>query len=229
MANMTDLHLDILNVIVVMIATSSDGARDLARASAVFKNFKTQARKPHILKMVNFQRLTSTTDTLRKHRDRNGLLCMCARAGNQAAESILGKAILLRDSWFFGMIYNDNQQAYYGCIASSQVLHHHNLVRTFILSAPSKEIVVMRQYLVKYVIAHAGYNAARECGLIAAICTLCNTEAARHRATRVGSNQNQATNSSFIDILALLEPPPEAMFRDTVVILFDKLFPSARD
>ncbi|KAI3507353.1 hypothetical protein L1887_22331 [Cichorium endivia] len=187
-----------------------------------------QARKTAILKVVNFQRLICSIAGYMRHHHTKDLLCMCVRARNQAALSILGKALLIHDQWFWGMIWEDNQRAYYGCIASSEALHHHNLVRTFIIHATSKDIVAMRQHLVNYVITYAGYNVVCEYGLISAICNMCNVEVGKLRVTRTGSNQ--VTFGSILSLLAWLEPPPnETLYRDTMIMLFDKLFPSARD
>ncbi|KAI3507350.1 hypothetical protein L1887_22327 [Cichorium endivia] len=144
MAHITDLHLDILNVIVVLIATSDDGARDLARAGATCKMLMEQVLDPRVLRVVNFQRMTNTNE-FTMHHHVHDLLCICAISGNSAAQSILGKTMKL----------------------------------TLFNSGP------------EYV-------------------------------------RNHLTFCSFDGVEVQLEPPQEASYRDTVIDLFDKLFPFAR-
>ncbi|KAI3750493.1 hypothetical protein L2E82_21132 [Cichorium intybus] len=227
MAHMTQLPPELVNLILILLATSNDGARDLARASATCKMLRDHAEKSPVLRVVNFQKLTFTTYDYLWHHHTKDLLFRCARVGHQAAQSILGKALLLNDPWFWSMIFGDNQRAYHRIIPSCEALHHHNLVRTFILNAASRDIAVMSQQLVNYVITYAGYYAPRENGLIFAISDLCNFELARLTTRRIGSNQ--VHYRSFKSSLIWLEPPYESLYRDTVVMLFDKLFPSARD
>ncbi|KAL4557891.1 hypothetical protein LXL04_036085 [Taraxacum kok-saghyz] len=227
MAHMSQLHFDILNVIMVMVATSSGGARDVARAAASCTMLLEQARSLDVLKVVNFQRLTFTIYDFVMHRHPNDLICMCAVAGNQAAQSILGKALLYHDLWFWRMVFEDNKQAYYGIINANEALHHHNLVRTFILKASSEDIVAMRSYLVDYVITYAGYNAAHEHCIIYTIYNMCSYEAAKLKVRRTGINYVYLTFGSFSSVLVRLQPPNEELYRENVVTLFDKLFPTA--
>ncbi|KAI3507352.1 hypothetical protein L1887_22330 [Cichorium endivia] len=226
MAHMMQLPFDILNVILLLVAPSPDGATDLARSAAACEILKNLSREPAILRVVNFQRLTFIAKDYRMHHHIKDLLCMCARAGNRAARSILGKALLVRDPWFWSMIFRDNQLAYSGRITASEALHHHSLVRTFILNATSQDIAAMRQQLVNYVITYAGYNMACDYGLIDAICDMCSYEVERLRVNR---RSKYVTFGSFESVLLRSERPYDASYRDTVIMLFDELFPSARD
>lgn len=85
------------------------------------------ARQSDVLRAVNFQRLTFISDHT-KHHHRNDLLCRCARAGNLAAETILGKALLMRDAWFWDMVFDNYQPGLIENGASNGVLRHPKLV-----------------------------------------------------------------------------------------------------
>ncbi|KAL4557893.1 hypothetical protein LXL04_036087 [Taraxacum kok-saghyz] len=223
--NLANFHPDILNIILVLVATSSDGARDLTRLAATCKTLLEQAKELDILKAVNFQSFTFTSEDFKKHRNRKGLLCVCARAGNLGARSMLGKAILVQDPWFLGMIYGDSLLPFHWHIEPNEALYHRDLVRTFILHATPKDVASMCHQLVSYVITYAGSYAAREHGIIFAIHEMCSYNVARLRATRI--RQNQLEHGSFSRLLIWLDPPNAEPFnRDEVIFLFDKLFPS---
>ncbi|KAL7582632.1 hypothetical protein Lser_V15G42761 [Lactuca serriola] len=221
MAHITDLPLHILDVILVAIAMSSDGARDLARVGAVCNMLLTETRQLVVLKVVNFQRLTFTAIDYMMHHHEKDLLCMSARAGNRAARSIVGKALLVNDLWFWGMILLDYQRACCGCIKPFEALDHQSLVRTFILHATSKDIATTCHQLLNYVVSHVGYNVARENGLVSAIFNMCSFETRRLVLCNIGIHE---TFSSVDCLVVRVQPPYEASYREAVVIAFDKLF-----
>ena len=55
------------------------------------KRFFNLARQSFVLKVVNFEKIS--IEDYEEHQHVNDLLCLCARAGNLAAESRLGKVI----------------------------------------------------------------------------------------------------------------------------------------
>ncbi|CAI9301529.1 unnamed protein product [Lactuca saligna] len=225
MVHITQLPPELLNVILVLVAMSSDGAGDLARAALSCNALKNHAKESVVLKAVNFQRLTSNTEDFRKHRNRKGLLCLCARAGNQSAQAMMGKALLVQDPWFWGMIFGDSLLVHYWNVAPSEVLHHIDLVRSFILHASSLDVAAMCQALVNYVITYAGYKAARESGIVCAIYDMCSYKVSTVRAGRL--RNNQFTISSVASVWVRSEPPRDKEFnRDTVITFFDELFSS---
>lgn len=57
------------------------------------RQFHKLSRNPKILKAVSFEEFD--TDEYIEHHHMQDLLCLCARAGNAAAESMLGKVISL--------------------------------------------------------------------------------------------------------------------------------------
>ncbi|KAI3750495.1 hypothetical protein L2E82_21134 [Cichorium intybus] len=128
------------------------------------------------------------------------------------------------------MILVDYQRAFCGCLEKLLVLDHHSLVRTFILHATAQEIVATRHHLIHYMFSHVGYNTARACGIIYAIFDMCSYETMKLTLFKSGPEyvRNHLTFCSFDGIEVQLEPPQEASYRDTVIDLFDKLFPFAR-
>nr|XP_043611381.1 uncharacterized protein LOC122583009 isoform X3 [Erigeron canadensis] len=93
MAHLHDLPLDLLDLIIVLLAISTDGARDLTRFAATCKQIKIMAERLHIQSIVNLHQLTFTDDYT-KHHHPHDLLCECAAAGNREAMSILAMIII---------------------------------------------------------------------------------------------------------------------------------------
>lgn len=52
------LPFEILNVIMILVATSTHGARDLSRVRATCKLLKASVARSNVLRVVNFQCLT---------------------------------------------------------------------------------------------------------------------------------------------------------------------------
>ncbi|KAI3677585.1 hypothetical protein L6452_36851 [Arctium lappa] len=207
---------------------SFDGPRDLARVSATCKTLMKVARQSDVLRAVNFERLTFRSDHT-MHHHRNDLLCRCARAGNLAAETILGKALLMRDTWFWNMVFDNDQPALIENGASNGVLRHQQLVRSYIRHASSEDIIKMNLPLLSYMNTFVGYDTARSFGMLYAITRMCSYEVIRLRVSSVSCTpvnaQNYASFRALNDLLAQLTPPPGLTHRDIVLAIFDRLFP----
>nr|GEV81021.1 hypothetical protein [Tanacetum cinerariifolium] len=137
MKEMTKLPFDILNLIFILLVTSTNGAKALVRISTTCKKLKEIAGQTCVLRVVSFQGLK---DDYHKHLHPRDLIFQCARVGNQAAECILGKAFLT-DFAFQQMISsNDQQTRDENGSYVSRPLQHTRLVRSFIRLASLKEI-----------------------------------------------------------------------------------------
>lgn len=104
---------------------------------------------------------------------------MCARVGNEAAESILGKAILNNDMWLWNTtLENDPHLVDDNGSSSSIPLQHPRLVRSFIRHASSKDIVNMHYNLCRYMISFAGYKliASMVCLMLSPICAATSSQ-----------------------------------------------------
>ncbi|XP_057463291.1 uncharacterized protein LOC130753310 isoform X1 [Actinidia eriantha] len=84
----TDLNVDVLKLIMISVAKSSDGAGSFARAISVCKAFTELAEDKELLKAVAFVKgsVSGYDDSFWKI---NGLLSKCASARNMAACNIL--------------------------------------------------------------------------------------------------------------------------------------------
>nr|GEV98668.1 hypothetical protein [Tanacetum cinerariifolium] len=134
MVAITRLPVEILTMIMVIVASSANGARDLAWISATCKEFKKVAKEMSVLKLLNFQDSTSTcTLDYRKHRHPKDILFLCARYGNQIAESCFGKGLLDGDNWCWLMIFLNSNPIHdeFGSIICGP-LWHPRLVKSFI-------------------------------------------------------------------------------------------------
>ncbi|KAI3677589.1 hypothetical protein L6452_36855 [Arctium lappa] len=228
MAQMMDLPFDLLHAILIILVMSSDGARDLARVSATCKTLMKVARQSDLLRVVNLKRLSLTYD-YKMHHHRDDVLCLCAQAGNLVAETILGKALLTRDIWFWNMIYDNDQSP---LIPFNGVLRHEKFVRSFIRYASSEDVAKMRVPLLYYGYTFAGEDRARSSGMICAINRMCSYEILRFRVLSNASYpaenaRNNVTFRALKNLLAEMTPPPTLTHRDRVLRIFDRLFPSA--
>ncbi|GJX46773.1 hypothetical protein Tco_0271963 [Tanacetum coccineum] len=160
MKEMTELPYDILNLIFILLATSTNGARALVRISKTCRKLKEHAGQTSVLRVVGFQGLT---DDYHKHLHPRDLIFQCARVGNQAAECILGKAFL-SDSAFLHILSSNDQPTRdaYGLNVNGPI-QHPRLVRSFIRLASSKDITTtIITALNRYLLSLAGsekYNA----------------------------------------------------------------------
>ncbi|XP_058226308.1 uncharacterized protein LOC131335115 [Rhododendron vialii] len=86
--SITDLNADVLRLIMVFVAKSSDGAGSFARATSVCKGFMEIAEDTEVLKAVVFdkQSVSGFDESFWKI---NGLLSKCSSARNVGAVNIL--------------------------------------------------------------------------------------------------------------------------------------------
>ncbi|KAF7134867.1 hypothetical protein RHSIM_Rhsim08G0149300 [Rhododendron simsii] len=93
----TDLHVDLLKCIMILMVKSSDGATNLARAISVCSVFSKVADDTDVLKAVCFQGV-SVYNRCGLFQQTNGLIHRCAQVGNAAAQYLLAKVILMSSS-----------------------------------------------------------------------------------------------------------------------------------
>ncbi|KAJ9688901.1 hypothetical protein PVL29_014517 [Vitis rotundifolia] len=93
----TDMHFDVLKLIIMLVAKSSHGAADLARLLSVSRLFMTLSDEKEILQAAAFDNVNLSSG-LQYFQNIKGLLYRCAHAGNAAAQYMLGKTLLLTSS-----------------------------------------------------------------------------------------------------------------------------------
>ncbi|WJZ98266.1 hypothetical protein VitviT2T_016805 [Vitis vinifera] len=93
----TDMHFDVLKLIIMLVAKSSHGAADLARLLSVSRLFMTLSDEKEILQAAVFDNVNLSSG-LQYFQNIKGLLYRCADAGNAAAQYMLGKILLLTSS-----------------------------------------------------------------------------------------------------------------------------------
>ncbi|KAJ9688903.1 hypothetical protein PVL29_014519 [Vitis rotundifolia] len=93
----TDLHFDVLKLIIVLVANSSNGAADLARTLSVSRVFMAFAGDRDILRVVVFDNL-KLSRKFQSLQNVKGLIYSCAHAGNISAQYLLAKTLLLATS-----------------------------------------------------------------------------------------------------------------------------------
>ncbi|PWA73364.1 F-box domain, cyclin-like protein [Artemisia annua] len=215
---MTGLPSDILNLILILLASSTNGARDLLRVSKTCKILKELAGKTSVLRAVSFQGLT---DDYRKHLHPRDIIFQCARVGNQSAECILGKAFLT-DVAFRHMISSNDQPtrdengSYVG-----GPLQHPRLVRSFIRLASSKDInnLIFTAFN-RYIHQFSGFEKANALGMFVAVRNMFLYE-----LTWFCGANGWLENPSPNNFVAQVMPPNVVAHREGVIVIFDKLFP----
>ncbi|KAI7733103.1 hypothetical protein M8C21_010381 [Ambrosia artemisiifolia] len=220
MVGFYDLNTEILGFIITLLATSANGATDLARLSATCHKFLNLSRSTEVLKVVNFHQIS--VDDYGAHRHLKGLLCVCARAGNQAAQSMLGKALLLNDAFFWRMILEHDLPLIAQNALASGLLRDQKLVRRFLCDASDEDISVMRTPLLCYMITCLGYDLASLSGILLAITNMCSyyLEKRVNLVHDVPLLPLRGVNMA----LAWLTPPSGRAHRARVLKLYDVLF-----
>nr|XP_043611378.1 uncharacterized protein LOC122583009 isoform X2 [Erigeron canadensis]XP_043611379.1 uncharacterized protein LOC122583009 isoform X2 [Erigeron canadensis]XP_043611380.1 uncharacterized protein LOC122583009 isoform X2 [Erigeron canadensis] len=222
MAHLHDLPLDLLDLIIVLLAISTDGARDLTRFAATCKQIKIMAERLHIQSIVNLHQLTFTDDYT-KHHHPHDLLCECAAAGNREAMSILAMAILSGDSWFKHMLEDRNKRSRELKMSVYGLMHSHTLVRSFIRYGYCTDILKMRRHLLNYVASCAGYRAACAFGILTAVNKMCSEMVHKINAYRLSVREYDSFgNNLSLEILN----KDLGDDRKKVLVIFDKVFPS---
>nr|GEX17401.1 hypothetical protein [Tanacetum cinerariifolium] len=214
MVELTSLPPEILSIIIVMVAISSEGARDIVKISATCKEFYKVAKQSCVLKVVKFQSFTFTPD-YRRHRKPKGLLLQCARYGNLDALSTIGKALVKQDLRFWNMVMSCEDPL---CLKNRHC----------------KDIWPLRDYMMAANPTGGDYRDAtreyRSHGTDRALSKMCSYEQTRCGIiaffTKLAKKQNHAPLN---DYLAEMMPPHNATHRIEVIEIFDKLFPKTSD
>ncbi|PWA84642.1 pentatricopeptide repeat protein [Artemisia annua] len=120
MVEITNLPVDILTLIMVIVATSTNnGARDIAWIFATCKEFKKLAKQASVLKILKFPGSNCTLDyrftDIKLYADARNLQIsktsflrvsfVGARYRNQVAESSFGKGLLDGDTYCWTLIF----------------------------------------------------------------------------------------------------------------------------
>ncbi|KAI3759865.1 hypothetical protein L1987_50249 [Smallanthus sonchifolius] len=187
MAYLAQLPFDILDLIIIMLAISTNGAREIAHISATCKLFRNLAQRTHVLRKVNFSCLTYIGD-FTKHHHRKDLLCLCTQLGHQAAKSLFAKALLYNDRWFRQMVAETNQEAFGSRVLYSGLLDYHSIVRSFIRHGSCTDILVMHGPLLNYVTSFVGFKVAHKFGMFDAFYNMHCEMAKRVREHRAWSH-----------------------------------------
>ncbi|KAL8123608.1 hypothetical protein AgCh_011552 [Apium graveolens] len=97
---MKDLLGELLFHIIFLLVQSSGGAEEFARIITVCRDFLLYAEDKSILRVVNFD---VKMEPVNFHRFQNikGLLVKCSEAGNESAQHVLGKVIMLSSTHLF--------------------------------------------------------------------------------------------------------------------------------
>ncbi|XP_074374963.1 uncharacterized protein LOC141716661 [Apium graveolens] len=100
MVTMKDLLGELLFHIIFLLVQSSGGAEEFARIITVCRDFLLYAEDKSILRVVNFD---VKMEPVNFHRFQNikGLLVKCSEAGNESAQHVLGKVIMLSSTHLF--------------------------------------------------------------------------------------------------------------------------------
>ncbi|KAK1412408.1 hypothetical protein QVD17_33637 [Tagetes erecta] len=215
------LPFHVVDLIITLLAISSNGAREIVHVSATCKILKYVTERAHILRKVNFQCLAYTEDFTKHHHPKD-LLLVCTQAGNVAAKLIFAKALLYNDRWFRQMIEYSNQEAYDVRLPHKGLLDYRSIVRSFIERGSCTDIIRMRYHLVNYVIRYAGYNVADRFGILEAIESMCTLMARRIHEYGIRSLRLSGT----VDMSPSLLNHQVRGDRVRVLGMFDALFPT---
>ncbi|PWA51167.1 F-box domain, cyclin-like protein [Artemisia annua] len=215
---MTGLPSDILNLILMLLAASTNGARDLVRVSKTCKKLKEHAEQACVLRVVSFHGLT---DDYRKHLHYRDIIFQCARVGNQAAECILGKAFLTDFAFRYMISSNDQPTRDENGSYVGGPLQHPRLVRSFIRLASSKDInnlifIAFNGYILQY----AGFEKSNAHGMFNAVRNMFLYE-----LIRLCEPTRWLEDPSPNNFVAQVMPPHDVAHREEVIVIFDKLFP----
>ncbi|KAD6120359.1 hypothetical protein E3N88_11630 [Mikania micrantha] len=218
---LTNILLGILDVIIIMLAVSTNGAREIAHISATCKLFRSLAERAHVLREINFRCLAYTEDFTLHHHPKD-LLCVCTQIGHLSAKSIFAKALLFNDRWFKQMIADSNQEALDLRVSYSELLDYHSVVRTFIRHGNVVDIIKMYDPLLNYVTSFVGFKVARKFGMLDAIKSMCSEMTKRVREHRSRSRRLTGTATIYPSLLNYQVRGD----RKKVLDIFDKMFPS---
>ncbi|XP_074376038.1 uncharacterized protein LOC141717748 [Apium graveolens] len=100
MATMKDLPCELLFHIIFLLVQSSGGAEEFAQIIAVCRDFLLYAKDKSVLRVVKFDVKMEPVNIYR-FQNVKGLLVKCSEAGNEAAQHVLGKVIMLSCTHLF--------------------------------------------------------------------------------------------------------------------------------
>ncbi|XP_076890952.1 uncharacterized protein LOC143542190 [Bidens hawaiensis] len=215
------LPIEVLELILMLLAVSPNGAKEIATISSTCKLFKQLAAGIHILREINFRCLSSIEDFSMHHHPRD-LICVCAQMGNMAARTIFAKALLYNDAWFKQMIAVSNQEALDNMVLYHELLDYHSLIKSFIRYASYGDLIKMQGHLLNYVTSFVGFKVANRFGILNAIHDMC------YEMSRV-LQLHYATSLHLTGSATVLPAAYRYHMRDErkkLVDLFDKVFPS---
>ncbi|KAJ0878713.1 hypothetical protein HanRHA438_Chr10g0442961 [Helianthus annuus] len=219
MVYFTQLPIEVVELIIIMLAISSNGVREIANISATCQLFKKITERAHILREVNFRCLTFT-ENFSMHRHPKDLLCVCTQVGNQAAKNIFAKALLYNDEWFKQLIVVSNQDALHSRVSYSGLVDYHSIVRSFILHGSNADLVKMYDHLVNYVLSFVGYKVARF-GFLDAIYIMCS-----ETVKLLQENRRRCLPTVQSTTIPTKQSYQAREERKKVLVIFDELFPS---
>ncbi|KAJ0455747.1 hypothetical protein HanIR_Chr15g0754631 [Helianthus annuus] len=76
MVYFTQLPIEVVELIIIMLAISSNGVREIANISATCQLFKKITERAHILREVNFHRLTLTENFSMHRHPKTSFACV---------------------------------------------------------------------------------------------------------------------------------------------------------
>ncbi|XP_059643483.1 uncharacterized protein LOC132285329 [Cornus florida] len=175
----SNLHVELLQYILTLVAQSSDGAADVARAKSVCKALMNASEDPDVLKAIGFNNVR-ISGQYKLFQHSNGLLKLCAQAGNVAAQYLLAKMVLVTSSQLLTrQLEKERLESSSGEPCSGEVpmeytlaalfmihfmpgeastsaashpsLSHYDLVRLFLCRCSPYDLVEMRPHLNHYI------------------------------------------------------------------------------
>ncbi|KAK1412409.1 hypothetical protein QVD17_33638 [Tagetes erecta] len=215
------LSNEIWRFIFTLLVTSDSGATDLACLSATCRKFHKLSRNPKVLKAVSFEEFD--IDEYIEHHHVKDLLCLCARAGNPAAESMLGKALLCNDAFFWGIILEYDLPRIAPHALLSGQLRFQGLVRRYIRDAADEDIAVMRVPLFTYMVFVLGFDMAEYCGMFLAVANMCSFYL--EEGFNVEHGIPMAPLRGLYMALPQLTPPSGEAHRARVLEIYDEMIP----
>ncbi|XP_074374961.1 uncharacterized protein LOC141716660 isoform X2 [Apium graveolens] len=123
MATIKDLPRELLYHIIIMLVQSVGGAEEFARIIAVCRDFVLYVEDKSILRVIKFD-IKMEPVKFYLFQNVKGLLVKCSEAGNEAAQHVLGKVIMLSSTHLF---LSERQQ-----VRSSLVSRDRSMIKRWI-------------------------------------------------------------------------------------------------
>ncbi|KAL8123611.1 hypothetical protein AgCh_011555 [Apium graveolens] len=157
MATMKDLPCELLFHIIFLLVQSSGGAEAFARIIAVCRDFLLCAEAKSVLRVVKFD-IKMEPFKFYQFQNVKGLLVKCSEAGNEAAQHVLGKVILLSSAHLFlserqqvsSSVRPSDRSMLNRWIVDTNVPAQNNKVSSFMTHHDFIEMGVFLKYCIKY-------------------------------------------------------------------------------